>query len=109
MLWRVVTVTVFTAVSLWILAWILPGLEIDSPADALLAGFVVGLINSLVWPALAVVVVPISVLALGIGAIVLDALLVTFFLDALPGVELTGFWSAIAVVIGYVLRQARPR
>ncbi len=59
--------------SLWVLAWLLDDFTIDSPADALLAGFVVGLVNAVVWPALAVVVVPLSVLTLGLGAIVLDA------------------------------------
>ena len=69
MLWRSAVVVVFTAVSLWFLAAILPGFEIDRAADALLAGFVVGVLNAVVWPALASLVVPLSVLTLGIGAI----------------------------------------
>ena len=97
---RSIVVTVLTAASLWVLAWLLDGFSIASPADALLAGFVVGLVNAVVWPALAVIVVPLSVLTLGVGAIVLDALLVTLVLDLLPGVELDGFWTAVATVIG---------
>ena len=50
------------------------GFSIDRPRDALLAGFVVGMLNAVVWPALAFLVVPLSVLTLGLGAIVLDAL-----------------------------------
>ena len=98
--WRSIVVTIATAASLWVLAWLFDGFTIDSPADALLAGFVVGLVNAVVWPALAVIVVPLSVLTLGLGAIVLDALLVTFVLDLLPGIELEGFWTALAIVIG---------
>jgi len=97
---RVIAVTIFTSLSLWVLAWILEGLTIDSGRDALLAGFVIGVINALVWPALAFVVVPISVLTLGVGAIVLDALVVGLVLDALPGIELSGFWTGVLVVLG---------
>ncbi len=97
---RVVVVTVVTALSLWVLAGLLDGFAIDSVVDALLAGFVVGLVNAVVWPALAVVVVPLSVLTLGLGAIVLDAILVTFVLERLPGVSLASFWTGLAVVFG---------
>ena len=80
--------------SLWVLAWLLGGFTIDRPRDALLAGIAVGLLNAVVWPALAFVVVPLSVLTLGIGAIVLDALFVAFVLDWLPGIDArTDFWT----------------
>ena len=97
---RVAVVTTVSAGSLWVLAWLLDGLSIDTPADALLAGLVVGLVNAVIWPALAVIIVPLSVLTLGIGAIVLDALVVTLVLDEMPGVALEGFWTGIVVVVG---------
>ena len=99
-MWRVVVVTLVTALALWVMAWLLEGFTVDSVPEALLAGLVVGLVNAVVWPALAFVVVPISVLTLGLGAIALDALLVAFVLDLLPGVEVSGFWTSVAVVIG---------
>jgi uncharacterized membrane protein YvlD (DUF360 family) len=95
-----VVVTIVTALALWVLAWILDDFTIATFGDALLAGLVVGLVNAVVWPALAFVVVPLSVLTLGLGAIALDALLVAFVLDLLPGVELSGFWTSVVVVIG---------
>ena len=70
-----------TAIALWVLAAILEGFTIDSPVDALLAGFVVGVVNAVVWPALAFLIVPLSVLTLGLGAIVLNALFVTWVLE----------------------------
>ena len=97
---RGLVVVVLAAATLYLLAWLLDGFDIDRPQDALLAGLVVGVVNAVVWPALAVIVVPLSVLTLGIGAIVLDALFVAAVLDLLPGVTLTGFWTAMAVALG---------
>jgi uncharacterized membrane protein YvlD (DUF360 family) len=101
--WRGLVVTVVTAVGLWLLAAILPGFSIDSFWDALLAGFVVGVGNAVVWPALAFLVVPLSVLTLGVGAIILNVLFVFVLLDLLPGVEIDGFWPALGVVVGLVI------
>jgi uncharacterized membrane protein YvlD (DUF360 family) len=97
---RVVVVSVATAVGLWLLAAVLGDFDIDEPKQALLAGFVVGLLNAIVWPLMAFIVVPISVVTLGVGAIIIDALIVTLVLDQLPGVTLEGFWTAVIVVIG---------
>ncbi len=102
-LWRTIVVTVVTAFELWLLAAILPGFSIDSFWDALFAGFVVGAGNAVVWPALAFLVVPLSVLTLGLGAIILNALFVFLLLDLLPGVEIDGFWTALWVVVGLVV------
>ena len=59
--------------------------------------------NAVVWPALAFLVVPISVLTLGIGAIVLNVLITFLVLDLLPGVDIDGFWPALWVVVGLVI------
>ena len=102
-LWRSTVVTVVTAVALWLLALVLPGFSIDSAWDALLAGFVIGIGNAVVWPALAFLVVPLSVVTLGLGAIVLNVVFVAWLLDAVPGVHVDGFWSSLLVVIGLVI------
>jgi uncharacterized membrane protein YvlD (DUF360 family) len=93
-------ITVVTTVSLVVLAWVLPGLSIDRTVDALFAGLVLGIVNAVVWPALAFLVVPLSVVTLGLAAVVLDALVVALVLDALPGIHLDGFRAAVTVVIG---------
>ena len=49
---------------------------------------------------LSFVVVPISVLTLGIGAIAMEAVIVGLVLDELPGITITGFWTALVIVIG---------
>ncbi len=101
--WRSAVVTVVTALALWLLAAIVPGFSIESGWDALLAGFVVGVGNAIIWPAMAFLVVPLSVLTLGLGAIVLNVVFVGWLLDLLPGVEIDGFWPSLWVVVGLVI------
>jgi uncharacterized membrane protein YvlD (DUF360 family)/uncharacterized protein YdbL (DUF1318 family) len=97
---RATVVTVAATLALWLMAALLGGFDIDSPGAALLAGAVVGLSNALVWPLLASVVVPLSVLTLGLGAIVIDAALIGTLLHRLPGIEVDGLWTAVVLVIG---------
>jgi uncharacterized membrane protein YvlD (DUF360 family) len=100
---RSTVVTVVTGVALWLLAGIVSGFSIESGWDALLAGLVVGVGNAVIWPAMAFLVVPLSVLTLGLGAIVLNAVFVFLLLDLMPGVTIDGFWPALLVVFGLVI------
>jgi uncharacterized membrane protein YvlD (DUF360 family) len=97
---RVAVVAVVTGASLLLLAWLFPGLDIDRPRDALFAGLVIGLVNGVVWPALSFVVVPVSVLTLGVGAVVLDVFAVVVLLEMLPGVTLDGLWTGAMTAVG---------
>ncbi len=89
--------------TLWLLAAMMDGFTIDEPWQAILAGAVVGLANAVVWPALAFLVAPLSVLTLGLGAIALNALFVGWLLNLLPGVVLDGFWESLVVVVCLVV------
>ncbi len=98
---RGLAVVVANAIALALLGWVLDDLSFENVWALLLAAFVIGVVNALIWPALAVVVVPLSVLTLGLGAIIVDALVVWLVLDELPGVTLDGgFWVAFVVTIG---------
>lgn len=100
MLVRILVVTVTTGLTLALLARFISGFEIDRTSDALVAGVAIGLVNALVWPAFSFVLVPISVLTLGLGAILVDVLVVVVLLDVLPGVEVAGFWTGVGVALG---------
>ena len=104
--WRSLVVTLITVVALWFLAAVLDGFTIDTVAHGLLAGFVVGIANAVIWPALAFLIVPLSVVTLGLGAIVLNVLFVTWLLELLPGVEVDGLWTSFLIVVGLVVLTA---
>ena len=90
MLRRSVAVIVIDAIVLWILAGILDRFTLDGIGAALGAALLIGVLNALVWPILARFALPLTVLTLGLAALVLNAVLVAFAIDLVPGAELDG-------------------
>jgi uncharacterized membrane protein YvlD (DUF360 family) len=96
---RAIFVTVLDAAVLVVLSRLLDGFELDGVGSALLAAALVGVLNALVWPALARLALPLNVLTLGIGGLVLNALLVGLVIDALPGAQVPGVGGAVVITI----------
>ena len=100
---RSVVVVLANALALWLLAAVLEGFELDDVPAALIAGVVIGVLNATVWPALAFLVVPLSVLTLGIGAIAVNAFVVGVALDLVPGTHVNDFWTAVVITVGLTI------
>jgi uncharacterized membrane protein YvlD (DUF360 family) len=98
-IWRGLFVLLLDALTLLLLSQVLPGFVLDGAPAALGAAAAIGLLNALVWPALARFALPLTVLTLGLAALVLNGLLVTFAIDALPGAEIEGVFEGIVVTI----------
>jgi uncharacterized membrane protein YvlD (DUF360 family) len=92
-------VLLLDAVVLLGLSELMSGFVLDGAADALGAAALVGLLNALVWPTLARFALPLTVLTLGAGALVLNALLVMLAIDLLPGAEIEGVLDGIVVTL----------
>lgn len=109
-IWRVtgrgLVVAVVASAAAHLLAAIVPGFEIDGPLASLGVVVAVGVINALVWPALRWLIAPIGVLTLGIGALLVNALVVWVALDAVPGVTIDGFWNAVITTLGLSLMSS---
>jgi uncharacterized membrane protein YvlD (DUF360 family) len=103
---RPLAVLVLDAGVLLLLSAVLPGLSLDGVGAALATAALVGVLNALVWPLLARFALPLSVLTLGLGALALNGLLVTFAIDAVPGASIEGFWTGVVVVIGIAVVTA---
>lgn len=96
---RVVFVLLLDAGILLLLSELLDNFVLDGAGTALGAAALIGLLNSLVWPALVRFALPITVLTLGLGALLLNGLLVTLAIDALPGAEIGGVLEGTLVTI----------
>jgi uncharacterized membrane protein YvlD (DUF360 family) len=97
--WRGVLVLLLDALTLLLLSHLLDGFVLDGAASALGAAALIGLLNALVWPALARFALPLTVLTLGLAALVLNGILVTFAVNLLPGAEIDGVVEGIVVTV----------
>ena len=97
--WRALLVLLLDAATLLLLSQALDGFVLDGAANAIGAAALIGLLNALVWPTLARFALPLTVLTLGLGALVLNGALVTLAIDLLPGAEIGGVFEGTVVTI----------
>ncbi|HTH04613.1 MAG TPA: phage holin family protein, partial [Ilumatobacteraceae bacterium] len=100
---RFAIVAVVSGAGVLLIAAVLPGFSVDGFGPALLVSVAVAIVNCLVWPALRWAIAPIGVLTLGLGALVVNALLVGLAMNAMPGVEVDDLWAAIVITAALTL------
>jgi uncharacterized membrane protein YvlD (DUF360 family) len=97
--WRALLVLLLDALSLLLLSALLSGFVLDGALAALGAAAAIGLLNALIWPVLARIALPLTVLTLGGAALLLNGVLVTFAVNLLPGAHLDGVLEGIVVTV----------
>ena len=98
---RLLLLWILNAVALLAVTWLLPSIQVAGFGAALLAALLLGLINTLVRPLLAILTMPITVLTLGIFYLVLNGLLFWLASALIPGFQVHGFGSALVGAILY--------
>jgi putative membrane protein len=88
-----------TALGLWLVTVIVPGVRVRSAGDLLLAAFVLGTINAVIRPVLWVLTMPLTVLSFGLFALLINALMVRFAAALVPGFEVAGFGDALLAAL----------
>lgn len=84
-----------SAVSLMIVAAIVPGIEIAGFGTALIAALVIGLVNATLGFFLKIVTFPLTLITLGAFLFVINALMLKVAAALLPGFRVKGFLPAI--------------
>lgn len=111
---RLIVHLLVTALLLWLISYILPGIRFTGFGSALLAAVVLGIVNVLVRPILVIITLPISVVTLGLFLIVVNALMLMLTGALVPGFTVAGFGTAILggillgifnLVVSSLLRQ----
>jgi putative membrane protein len=92
------------ALGLWLATSRVEGVSIDSPSTLVLAGLLLGMVNSIVRPIAIVLTLPMTLMTLGLFLLVINAGMVALVAWMLPGMHVAGFWSAFwtAVVVSLV-------
>ncbi|MGS5089556.1 phage holin family protein [Hydrogenophaga sp. A37] len=84
-----------SACALLLVAYLYPGVQVQSFTSALIAAAVVGLFNVLLRPVLVVLTLPVTVITLGLFLFVINALLFWAAASVLDGFHVNGFGAAL--------------
>ncbi len=84
-----------SALALLGVAYLVPGVEVDSLYYALIVSLILGLLNLIVRPILFVLTLPVTILTLGLFIFVLNAFIFWFAASFLEGFHVTGFIPAL--------------
>jgi putative membrane protein len=83
------------AAALLFVAYVYPGVALASFGAAMLAAFVLGLLNTLVRPILVLLTLPVTLLTLGLFLFVINAAMFWAAARLLDGFTVTGFGAAL--------------
>jgi putative membrane protein len=98
---RLLLLWILNAVALLAVTYVLPSIQVSGFGAAMLAALLLGFINTLVRPVLAILTLPITVLTLGIFYLVLNGLLFWLASAFIPGFQVQGFASALVGALLY--------
>jgi putative membrane protein len=83
------------AAAIYLIAHVVPGIEVTGVLAALGAGLVLGLVNAIVRPVLVVITFPATLLTLGLFLLVLNAFCLWLTGWLVKGFDVHGFWPAL--------------
>jgi putative membrane protein len=95
---------VLSALAVWIMAQIVPGISVHGPVAALIAALAIGLINATLGALLKILTFPLTLLTLGLFWFVINGLMLELASAVVPGFQVRGFLAAFvgAVVLSLV-------
>ncbi|MFY9907723.1 MAG: phage holin family protein [Terriglobales bacterium] len=91
---------ILTAIAVWIVAHVVPGISVSGPTAALIAALVIGLINATLGLLLKIVTFPLTLLTLGLFWFVINALMLELAAAFVKGFYVHNF---VAAFIGAIL------
>ena len=101
---RVLLSILLNALAIYVAAYLLDGIVLSGTAATLIAGLVLGIVNTIVKPVLILLTLPITIITLGLFLFVVNAICLALTAAVVPGFEIAGFWSAVggALIVSLV-------
>jgi putative membrane protein len=84
-----------TAFAVLVIAYILPGVEVDNYGTAIWVAFIVGILFSILKPILVILTLPVTILTLGLFLFVINAAMILLANSWIDGFSVSGFWTAL--------------
>jgi putative membrane protein len=85
----------FTTIFVVLLAYVMPGVTIDSFITALIVAAVLGLLNIFIKPILVLFTLPVTILTLGLFLLIINALIIILCDSLVDGFHINGFLNAL--------------
>jgi putative membrane protein len=89
-----------------LVAWLLPGVHLETVATAFVAVGVIALLNALLWPLLSSLILPFAVLTLGLASLVMNGVLVLLASALVDGFQVDNLGAAILLSASLVASNA---
>lgn len=91
------------AIALLVVAYIVPGFQVDSFSAALIAVIIIGFLNMTLGLLLKAITLPIGILTLGLFFLVINAVILEFSSHLAPGFHVRGFGAAFIGAMGLAI------
>ncbi len=97
-----------SAGALMLIAYYLPGIDVDGFYSALIAALVLGLVNAVIRPIISLLTLPINLLTLGLFGLIINALMFWLVSTVVKGFDVAGFWPAflgalLMSILGWII------
>lgn len=90
---------ILNSIAVFVTAYVLPGIHLDSFWTAMVVAVVLGLVNAIIRPILLLITLPINILTLGLFTFVIMGGLVMLVSSIVPGFVVDSFWWAVAFAL----------
>ena len=98
---KLLIVWLINAAALMAVAYLLPGIAVESFLTALVAALILGLVNAVIRPILILLTLPVTLLTLGLFIFVINGLLFWFVGSFIAGFVVSGFWWGVFGAVAY--------
>lgn len=85
-----------SALSLLLISYLVPGIEVDGFFSALVAAVILGILNAIIRPVLIILTLPLTILTLGLFIFVINGFMLLILSALMKGIHIQGFWPALA-------------
>jgi len=92
---KLISKWLLSAAALLAVAYLYSGVQVSGFTSALIAAFVIGLLNTIVRPILVILTLPVTLITLGLFLFVINALMFWAAAGVLDGFKVSGFGAAL--------------
>jgi putative membrane protein len=85
---------VIMSLSLWVASYLFNGIKFENRSSLLISALLLGFVNAVLRPILLILTFPLTLVTLGLFALVINALMIMLVAKLVKGFKLSGFWTA---------------